>query len=124
MTEVLRLALDAWERSAFAPTGDMVVMAERLAEFDLFSKRQLEKLCGVHYSHLAGIQKTDTRGGMFSPESLPALMRAVHAEGPERGDHVREARRLGTGPAMISRLTGFPRPNVAFWLKTWREGDE
>lgn len=90
--------------------------AVSLAEWGVFSLRQVAKVVGLSHSAVAVAVrgKTDKTGGRFDPEALSALVALLRAR--RKGEHiapdlVAEALDAGTGTSsyMASKLTGIPR---------------
>ncbi|WP_406245816.1 hypothetical protein ACI7YT_12300 [Microbacterium sp. M] len=93
--------------------------AVSLAEWKVFSSRQIARIVGISHSTVAqlGGAKTDKTGGRFDPDSLSILCKlAKRRRAGEALDpaEVAEALDIGTGtsPYMASRLTDIPRMHL------------
>jgi hypothetical protein len=97
----------------------LIEKAKDLANYDLFSNRQISKISGGVLSHVAvsaNIPKANKKGGRFSPQSLEdiaTVLFSVSNGGPVDFDAVRRAMKSGTSQGMISRLTGLSQSRIS-----------
>ena len=97
----------------------LIEKAKDLANYDLFSNRQISKISGGVLSHVAisaNISKTNKKGGRFSPQSLEDIAIVLFSVTDGRGvdfDAVRRAMKAGTSQGMISRLTGLSQSRIS-----------
>jgi hypothetical protein len=96
----------------------LVEKLQNLAEYDVFSNRQLSAICnGIikHNSIGLYIKKQDKSGGRFSPLSLEDIREALFSK--ERGlvdyKSVEKAILAGTSQGMISKLTGINQSSIS-----------
>lgn len=89
----------------------LVERLQEISEYEVFSSRQLAKICKNKLSHTqisVYTQKSTKSGGKIAPESLEDLREALFSK--ERNNvsylHVKQALEAGTSQGMISRLTG------------------
>jgi hypothetical protein len=89
-----------------------------LSAYDLFSSRQLARICGNALSHgtISNYTQKKTRGGgKIAPESLEDLREALFSK--ERGaisyPHVKNALEAGTSQNMVSRITGINQSSIS-----------
>lgn len=96
-----------------------LVAAVDLAESGVWSLRHLALITGLTEGRIARkvALKAERTGGRFNPESLPHMLNAI--EGRRRDepiqDEVAQAVTLGTGPYLVSRLTGIPASSVKWY---------
>lgn len=96
----------------------LVHKLQDLAEYDLFSNRQLSAICnGIikHNSISAYIKKQDKSGGRFSPASLEDIREALFSKERGRVDYksIEKALLAGTSQGMISKLTGINQSSIS-----------
>lgn len=95
--------------------------AASLAEWRVFSIRQIARIVGLSVTPVADLlkasRKSDKTGGRFDPASLPALKEL--AQRRRRSEEIEPAKVAealdaggGTSPYMASRLTGIPRTHL------------
>jgi hypothetical protein len=89
-----------------------------LAEYDLFSNRQLATICNGAMKHNTigqYVKKTDKSGGRFEPRSLEDIREALFSKERGRVDYnsVRKALKWGTSQGMISKLTGINQSAIS-----------
>lgn len=109
-------AKEAWEEKETADKETRVNNVVELAEWKLFSNRQISHLTGVRMQKVAGYTgKTDTSGGGLTGESLEHILEIIFTR--NRGEvndlQVRDAHDAGASTRMISRLTGIPQSTVS-----------
>jgi hypothetical protein len=109
-----------WIRDrASTMSKDMLIeKLQDLAEYDVFSNRQLSAICnGIikHNSIGLYVRKADKSGGRFSPASLEDIREALFSK--ERGSidykSVEKAIIAGTSQGMISKLTGINQSAIS-----------
>lgn len=90
-----------------------------LAEWGVFSLRQIAKITGISHTAVAGLvqAKNDKSGGKLDPEALEPLVDLMQArrKGEDLDpDQVVEALDAGNGtsPYMASKLTDIPRMHL------------
>lgn len=98
--------------------GVLVQKVDALAEYKLYSSRQLSALCGNALKHniiSVRIGKTDKSGGKFNPASLEDIREALFSKERGRIDYksVQRAVEAGTSQGMVSKLTGIPQSAIS-----------
>ncbi len=96
----------------------LIERLQELSEYDLFSNRQMAKICGNKISHnvLGGyVQKSDKSGGNFNPTSLEDLREALFSKERKRVNYnaVLRALESGTSQGMVSKLTGISQSAIS-----------
>lgn len=89
-----------------------------LAEWKIFSNRQLSALTGLSTRVVGGYtNKVDNTGGNMPPESLPAVLELIHIT--QRGEvdifAAKRALDFGISTRMLAKLTGIPQVTLARW---------
>jgi len=96
----------------------LIEKAQNVAEYNLFSNRQISKISGGVLSHVtvsAYIAKEDKKGGRFSPQSLEDIALVLFSKERNQVDYnaIERAMKMGTSPGMISRLTGVSQSSIS-----------
>lgn len=96
----------------------LIEKAQDLAEYGLFSNRQISKISGGVLNHVtlsAYIPKENKTGGRFSPQSLEDIAQVLFSKERNRIDYasVKRAMDLGTSQGMIARLTGVSQSSIS-----------
>lgn len=119
ITTPLSEALWVYSRLAQYDKQQRFDAAVSLAEWQLFSLRQIAKITGLSHSSVATLvqSKNDKTGGKFDPEGLEALTALQKARQAGReldGQQVTEALDSGGGTStyMASKLTDIPRMSL------------
>jgi hypothetical protein len=89
----------------------LIEKLQNLAEYDMYSNRQMAKICGnvIRHNVIAGyVNKTNKTGGRLNPASLEDLREALFSKERGRTDYsiVKKALASGTSQGMVSKLTG------------------
>lgn len=103
----------------------LIEKAQDLAEYGLFSNRQISKISDGVLSHVTVstyIPKENKTGGRFSPQSLEDIALVLFSKERNRVDYnaVKRAMDAGTSPGMIARLTGVSQSSIS---KKFGEGN-
>jgi len=101
----------------------LIEKLQELAEYDVFSNRQLSAICnGIikHNSIGLYVRKADKSGGRFSPASLEDIREALFSKERGRVDYksVEKAIAAGTSQGMISKLTGINQSAISRRFKS------
>lgn len=96
----------------------LVERLQEISEYDIFSSRQLARICKNKLSHSqisAYTQKATKSGGKIAPESLEDLREALFSKERKRVSylHVKHALEAGTSQGMISKLTGISQSLIS-----------
>ena len=96
----------------------LIEKIQELAEFRIFSGRQISKICGGSLSHVvisSIVSKTDKSGGRFDPVSLEDIREALFSKERGRTDYksVKNALDAGTSQNMVARLTGINQSAIS-----------
>jgi hypothetical protein len=96
----------------------LVYNLQNLAEYNVFSNRQLQAIClgELSYTTIGGYtQKKTKNGGNFSPESLENLREILYAKhnGQINYQAIERALTQGTSQGMISKLTGVAQSTIS-----------
>lgn len=81
--EGLKLAKTYWMEARNADNKHKLQLARDLHGFELFSLNQLAKIVRINIKYVAGVLKSNAKGGRFEPEALSCLvqMRKCVVEG-------------------------------------------
>lgn len=107
-----------WERREYLDEQGRLDAAIALAEWGVFSARQISAITGVHWWKAAEKSaKTDRTGGRLNPETLPDLMALsqARARGEMAPDAARRILEGGTTATVASRLTNVPETTLKRW---------
>jgi hypothetical protein len=101
----------------------LIEKLQELAEYDVFSNRQLSAICnGIikHNSIGLYVKKADKSGGRFSPASLEDIREALFSKERGRVDYksVEKAIFAGTSQGMVSKLTGINQSSISRRFKS------
>jgi hypothetical protein len=96
----------------------LVEKLQDLAEYKLYSSRQMANICGGVLKHntISGyLSKSDKSGGRFNPASLEDLREALFSKERGRIDYVsvKNALDSGTSQGMVSKLTGINQSMIS-----------
>ena len=70
----LKLAKQYWLEARNADTKHKLQLAADLHQFELFSLNQLAKIVRINIKYVAGVLKSNAKGGRFEPEALSSLI--------------------------------------------------
>ena len=105
----LGVAITTWRLAhRFGSVGILDRVTE-LADYGVFSKRQIAKIAELPLSKVAPlVDKTDRTGGRLNPESLEALRDLVARarRGEDFGASASEILRYGTSASLAARFAG------------------
>lgn len=104
----------------------LIEKAQDLAEYGLFSNRQISKISGGVLSNVTVntyIPKENKTGGRFSPQSLEDIATILFSKEKGRIDYVTVKKVLdaGTSQGMIAKLTGVSQSSIS---KKFGEGND
>lgn len=90
--------------------------AVSLAEWGLFSNRQIAKLVGTHPANVASwTTKRDRTGGTLKPEALPDVLKVIEIHARGEVDHAAVKKALeGVSSTMLARLTGRAQTTLSY----------
>lgn len=94
---------------------ELVAQSQRLAEYNVFSKRQIAKISKTTYI-LKHITKGSKLGGKVNPDSLENirdLLFLKHANSKISPQKITEVLELGTSQGMLSKLTGISQSTIS-----------
>lgn len=96
----------------------LIEKLQNLAEYDMYSNRQMAKICGnvIRHNVIAGyVNKSDKTGGRFNPASLEDLREALFSKERGKVDYVsvKNALASGTSQGMVSKLTGIDQSVIS-----------
>jgi hypothetical protein len=96
----------------------LVYNIQDLAEYNIFSNRQIQSICRneISYTTIGGLtQKTSKSGGNFNPESLEDLREILFAKhnGQINYKAIERVLQTGTSQGMISKLTGVAQSTIS-----------
>lgn len=111
------------DRASTMSKDTLIEKLQELAEYDVFSNRQLSAICnGIikHNSIGLYIKKADKSGGRFSPASLEDVREALFSKERGRVDYksVEKAILAGTSQGMVSKLTGINQSSISRRFKS------
>lgn len=113
-------ALFAFTHRATASREDRINRVVELAEWELFSNRQISTFTGMRRQDIAAYtSKTTHEGGNLTGESLGPILKLVELAGRDEIDdnEVARASRAGASTRMISKLTGISQSMIARQLR-------
>jgi len=96
----------------------LIERLQDLAEYDLFSNRQMQSICGkvISYTTIGGYtQKTSKNGGRLAPESLEDIRDILFEKHNGRINYkaIERVLQAGTSQGMISKLTGVAQSTIS-----------
>lgn len=96
----------------------LVYNIQNLAEYGIFSNRQMQSICRneLSYTTIGGYtQKKSKSGGNFSPESLEDLRDILFSKHNDQINYkaIERALGYGTSQGMISKLTGVAQSTIS-----------
>jgi hypothetical protein len=112
----IKQAKYAFDHRENATREEKVNAVIELAEWNLFSNRQLAHLTGLNRGAVAGVNsKTDRTGGALDGEALAPILEliATNARGDKDDSAIRRAIDAGASGRMVARLTGISQSAVS-----------
>lgn len=117
--DALQQAANYYERRAFLSKEDKYNAIVALAEWHLFSNRQIASFIGASAATVNGVTgKTLRTGGRLKPQALRPVIEVIHmrVRGEIDKPLVRAAVKSGVSVNMLAKLTGIPQRTVARWV--------
>jgi hypothetical protein len=116
--QAINLAIWVRDNSKKVEREVLVYNLQDLAEYGIFSNRQLQAICRneLSYTTIGGYtNKTSKNGGNFNPESLEDLREILFAKhnGQINYKAIERALQTGTSQGMISKLTGVAQSTIS-----------
>ena len=127
-TDALRIAAAMNEAIWLRDNVDQISIEEaresiaRIAQYDVFSNRQIQAIANGKVSHQAIAKitgKTDKSGGNLNPGTLELLRRVLLGRATSSSDFdlIGEAVNLGTSQRMAAKLTGVSQSQISKKIK-------
>lgn len=96
----------------------LVERLQDLAEYSVFSNRQMQAICGnvISYTTIGGYtRKTSKNGGRLAPESLEDIREILFEKHNGRINYkaIERVLQCGTSQGMISKLTGVAQSTIS-----------
>jgi DNA-binding NarL/FixJ family response regulator len=116
--QAINLAIWIRDNSKKVDKEVLVYNIQNLAEYGIFSNRQMQAICRneLSYTTIGGYtQKKSKSGGNFSPESLEDLRDILFSKHNDQINYKAIERALGHGTSqgMISKLTGVAQSTIS-----------
>lgn len=116
--QAINLAIWIRDNSKKVEREVLVYNIQNLAEYDIFSNRQMQAICRneLSYTTIGGYtQKKSKSGGKLNPESLEDLREILFAKhnGQINYKAIERALQTGTSQGMISKLTGVAQSTIS-----------
>jgi hypothetical protein len=96
----------------------LALRIQEIAEYDLFSNRQISVIIGGLLSHSTigkFVKKEDKSGGRLNPKSLEDISLALFSKARGRIDYsaIERALEAGTSQGMIAKLSGISQSTIS-----------
>lgn len=96
----------------------LIERLQDLAEYEIFSNRQLQSICGsaISYTTIGGYtRKTSKNGGRLAPEGLEDIREILFEKHNGRINYkaIERVLQTGTSQGMISKLTGVAQSTIS-----------
>lgn len=96
----------------------LIERLQDLAEYEIFSNRQLQAICGnvISYTTIGGYTRKSTKnGGRLAVESLEDIREILFEKHNDRINYkaIERVLQTGTSQGMISRLTGVAQSTIS-----------
>lgn len=116
--QAINMAIWIRDNSRRVDRAVLVEQLQNLAEYELFSNRQMERICGGIVSHttIAGYTRKSTKtGGRLNPDSLELIREIMFMkhDGRIAYDLIGAVLDAGTSQNMLSRLTGVAQSTIS-----------
>jgi hypothetical protein len=116
--QAINLAIWIRDNSKKIEREVLVYNIQDLAEYDIFSNRQIQAICRneLSYTTIGGYtQKKSKNGGNLNPESLEDLRDILFSKHNDQINYkaIERALKAGTSQGMISKLTGVAQSTIS-----------
>jgi hypothetical protein len=116
--QAINLAIWIRDNSKKIEREVLVYNIQNLAEYDIFSNRQIQAICRneLSYTTIGGYtQKKSKNGGNLNPESLEDLRDILFSKHNDQINYkaIERALQAGTSQGMISKLTGVAQSTIS-----------
>lgn len=118
MLQALNLAIWVRDNAKLCERNYLIEQLQNLAEYEIFSNRQLEAICQkrISYATIGGYtQKNTKHGGRLNPDSLEEIREVLFAkhEGRIAYSTINAILEAGTSQNMVSKLTGVAQSTIS-----------
>jgi hypothetical protein len=116
--QAINLAIWIRDNSKKIEREVLIYNIQDLAEYDIFSNRQIQAICRneLSYTTIGGYtNKTSKNGGKLNPESLEDLRDILFSRHNDQINYkaIERALQAGTSQGMISKLTGVAQSTIS-----------
>ena len=118
VAQALNEAIHLRDNVAAMRHESIIIAVKNLAQYGIFSARQLSAICNGRLSHhvvTRTIGKTDKTGGNLNAGTLDILRNVLYSRANGVTDYklVADAVSGGTSQGMVSKLTGIPQGSIS-----------
>jgi hypothetical protein len=119
--QAINLAIWLRNNAHLISKQELISNIQDLAKFDLFSCRQIQRICGgrIGYTTIARyIKKSSRTGGFVNPNSLEIIREILYAKHNGQINYlaIRAVLADGTSQNMVSKLTGVAQSTISKYL--------
>lgn len=116
--QAINLAIFIRDNAQNMPKETLVWRIQDLAEYDIFSNRQIQSICRgkISYTTIGSYtQKSSKSGGNLNPDSLEDIREILYGKHNDQIKYqvIERVLKEGTSQGMISKLTGVAQSTIS-----------